>query len=172
MIRSTLSTLMNTTMGRVLPAHLDKASLDGVGGAQLPPQVPWKLEKRQQFGQIPLQALHQLGILRSPAKPKSLERSSGGGLAGRPDRCVGRPASPRRGRARRTASHRLRILCTQQRWCRARGYTAGIAAARPGQPSVITNCNRRPRNPRRYRSFSNPSHPAWLSLLARTNASS
>jgi len=28
-----------------------------------------------------------------------------------------------------------------------------------------------PRNPRRYRSFSNPSHPAWLSLLARTNAS-
>ena len=44
--------------------------------------------------------------------------------------------------ARRTASHRFRILCTQQRWCRARGYTAGIAAANPGQPSVITNCNR------------------------------
>jgi hypothetical protein len=62
-------------------AHFDKASLDGVGGAQFAPQVLLELEKRQQCGQILLQALDQFGILGLPAKPESLERFSGGGLA-------------------------------------------------------------------------------------------
>jgi hypothetical protein len=37
------------------PPHLDKGSLDGIGGTQLPPQVLGKLEKREQDWQILLQ---------------------------------------------------------------------------------------------------------------------
>lgn len=34
----------------------------------------------------------------------------------------------------------FRISGAQQRGCRARGYTVGIAAASPAQPSVTINC--------------------------------
>ena len=155
MIRPTLLTLMNTTMGQIL----HRASISNLSMALVArslPQVSWELEGRQQRGQILLRAPQQLGILGLPAEPELLERSPRDGLAGGLiDTWASRFISL--WVLRRTASYGFRLLCTQRHWCRPREYTAGIAAVSPVQPSVIINCKRWLRNPRRYRSFGNPS---------------
>src|SRR5579875_1979053 len=58
-------------------AHLDKASLDHVGGAQLAPERPGEVEEGEQLGQIRLQPLHHRRVDRLPASSKTAKRPLG-----------------------------------------------------------------------------------------------
>src|SRR3972149_8530433 len=60
--------------GSSAAAHLHEAALDGVGGAQLAPQVPGKAKEGQQLGQVLLQPPDHAGIEPLPMKPEALER--------------------------------------------------------------------------------------------------
>jgi len=92
------------------PPNFHEATLDGVGGAQLAPQRLREVEERQQVRQIALQPFHQCRVESAPVKTESLEGSAR------------LPGVARQVDALRAAfDGGLRILCTQQRWCRARG---------------------------------------------------
>ena len=51
-------------------ADLDEAALDGVGGAQLAPQLLREVEKGEQLGQVALQSLDQGRVLGVPVERK------------------------------------------------------------------------------------------------------
>lgn len=57
--------------------HLHEAALDGVGGAQLAPQVPQKMEEGQQLGQVSFQPLHHHPVTIHPMCPKDSKRRLG-----------------------------------------------------------------------------------------------
>src|SRR5579884_1321314 len=58
-------------------AHFHKAALDHVGGAQLAPERPGKVEEGEQLGQILLQPLHHRRVDRLPASSKATKRPLG-----------------------------------------------------------------------------------------------
>src|SRR5208337_1168484 len=58
-------------------AYINEAALNDVGGAQLSPQVLWKTEEGQQFGQIALQLPHHGCIFALPASPEGAKSSLG-----------------------------------------------------------------------------------------------
>src|SRR5207245_9534883 len=60
--------------GACATTHLHKAALDDIGGAQLGPEVPRKVEEGEQLGQIVLQPFHHRRISGLPA---SAEAASG-----------------------------------------------------------------------------------------------
>src|SRR5579875_3454433 len=58
-------------------AHLDKASLDHVGGAQLAPERPGEVEEGEQLGQIAFELLDHRWISILPASSKTAKRPLG-----------------------------------------------------------------------------------------------
>jgi len=77
MIRSTLSTLTKQNLGPRAAAHLHKAALDDVGGAQFAPQVPGESEERQQLRQVLLQPPDHSGGGSAPARAESAKGGYG-----------------------------------------------------------------------------------------------
>ncbi len=74
-MRSTDCTFTEQTMGRVRRRTSTKQRSMDVGGAQLAPEMFWKREEGQQFGQIALQLLDHGGILASPTTAEGSRRS-------------------------------------------------------------------------------------------------
>src|SRR3990172_2435848 len=62
-----------TNHGTGAAADLHEAALDGVGGAELPPEVAGEVKEGQQFRQVPLQPTDHRRIDRLPLPPESLE---------------------------------------------------------------------------------------------------
>src|SRR3990170_994789 len=54
-------------------ADLHEAALDGVGGAELPPEVAREVEEAEQLRQVPLQPTHHRRVDRLPLPPESRE---------------------------------------------------------------------------------------------------
>src|SRR5581483_5974256 len=59
------------------PPDLYKTALDDVGGAQLPPEMPGKAEKRQQLRQIAFQLPNHAAVLGLPATAEAAKGSLG-----------------------------------------------------------------------------------------------
>ena len=67
-------------------AHLHKASLDDVGGAQFAPQVLRHVKEGKQIGQVLFEFAHQGGISVPPVRLEGTKRTDGrGAIAGQVD---------------------------------------------------------------------------------------
>ena len=62
-----------TNHGTGPTANLHEAALDGVGGAELPPEVAREVKEGEQFREVLLQAAHHRRIDRLPLPPESRE---------------------------------------------------------------------------------------------------
>lgn len=68
--------------GTSAAAHLHKAALDDIGGAQLPPYLSGNAEESQQLRQIGLQLAHDVGIVLAPPPGERVSRGLGRRSAG------------------------------------------------------------------------------------------